>query len=433
MEDFKKDLKNLELPYTMDLSNDSDTLLITFAGISGAVGLYPFEFFKITNGFEIDKVFIRDLEQSWYHKGLKDKADSLEQIAVFLKEQIIQKKYKKVICLGNSMGGYAAMVIGTLIEADMILAFSPQTFLNTKLREKYKDNRWKEQIKAFPKDIKEELLDLRKFFEKNRLSDKSKIEIYFALDERIDVMHVLHLKDIKNIKLIPYTQGGHQLVQMMRQKGDLYKLLRNNFLSFDEDKILLVFKDLENSLPLEYSLQINQVKIEYFYNYFEKYKSFEKFQGKLLYDFFNTFNKKMSDLDYKPVSSLINFHLEKCEKWFSKDKNKPQIFGTFVFIKNSKYLLSIQSGTKNLHFGFVKYEKRDKDFKIVKMDEKDFEYLKSKLNIQELTFRKWGSFWCSVDLGEFIDLSLNYQFKTIKFKNTIINSLVNSCKGLENE
>jgi hypothetical protein len=95
MEDFKEDLKNLELPYTMDLSNDSDTLLITFAGISGAVGLYPFEFFKITNGFEIDKVFIRDLEQSWYHKGLKDKADSLEQIAVFLKEQIIQKNIKK--------------------------------------------------------------------------------------------------------------------------------------------------------------------------------------------------------------------------------------------------------------------------------------------------------------------------------------------------
>jgi hypothetical protein len=141
----------------------------------------------------------------------------------------------------------------------------------------------------------------------------------------------------------------------------------------------------------------------------------------------------MSDLDYKPVSSLINFHLEKCEKWFSKDKNKPQIFGTFIFIKNSKYLLSIQAGTKNLHFGFVKYEKRDKDFKIVKMDEKDFEYLKSKLDIEDLAYRKWGSFWCSVDLGEFIDLSLNHQFKTIKFKNTIINSLVNSCKGLENE
>jgi hypothetical protein len=67
------------------------------------------------------------------------------------------------------------------------------------------------------------------------------------------------------------------------------------------------------------------------------------------------------------------------------------------------------------------------------MDEKDFEYLKSKLDIEDLAYRKWGSFWCSVDLGEFIDLSLNHQFKTIKFKNTIINSLVNSCKGLENE
>ena len=137
---FQNDLQNLELPYTMELGGESKTLLITFAGISGAVGLYPFEFFKITKGFDIDKIFIRDLEQSWYHKGMRDISGSIEESAKYLKSIIKENNYKKVVCLGNSMGGYAAIVVGYLIKADTVLSFSPQTFLDTKNRQKYKDN-----------------------------------------------------------------------------------------------------------------------------------------------------------------------------------------------------------------------------------------------------------------------------------------------------
>lgn len=433
MKSFKEDLKNLNQSITMDLENDSDTVLITFAGISGALGLYPFEFFKITNGFNINKIFIRDLEQSWYHKGLKDYTKSIEGIATFLLKIINEKKYKNVICLGNSMGAYASIITGSLIKANKILAFSPQSFLDNKLREKYNDNRWKEQISNFPKNIKKEFLDLKLFFEKNEISNYTKIEIFFALDERIDAIHAMHLKDIDNIKLVPFYNGGHKLVQYLRRSGELYQILRNNLLSFEEDKILLIFKDLSKNIPLDVSLFKNNVDLEVFYSFYEKFKSFNEIQGALLNDFFNLINRYASSLSYFSIEQLNSYNLEKCKSWYTIFKNRPQMFGTFIYINNSDYLISFQIGTKNLHMGFVKYEKKNETFLIKKIEKIDYENIKMKLGLKELEFRGWGSKWCSIDLGDFTDLSNINKYRTIKVINKTIKTFFKLSKRLENE
>lgn len=432
MEEFKNSLKDFELPYTMDLDNNSDTLLITFAGISGGLGLYPFEFFKMTNGFNIDKIFIRDLNQSWYHKGLENKAQTLEDIAFLLKNIINEKKYKKVVCLGNSMGAYASIIIGTLINANRVIAFAPQTFLNKELREKYNDNRWVEQISNFPSDIKEEYLDLRIFLTKFQEQNNTKIDIYFAIDERIDTIHALQLKDFKNINLLSYIDGGHQLVQNLRKTSQLYKILRNNLMPFDEDQIIFVFKELKAGINLQESLQSNNVKIEDFYNYYVKFNNLENFQGKILFDFFNTIDNIHTSINKKIMNGTI-YNLDKCVKWFQNDKYKTQMFGTFIFINNSNFLLHIEVGTKNLHIGFVKYIKTDDKYEILKMSQEEFEKIKSKLGIDELTYRNWGYRWCSIDLGEFLDLSFIDKYQTLTFKNNMLETIINKCKGLENE
>lgn len=432
MENFKDNLKDLELPYIMDLDNDSDTLLITIAGISGGLGLYPFEFFKMTNGFNIDKIFIRDLNQSWYHKGLENKAQKLEDIAFMLRKIIKEKKYKNVVCLGNSMGAYASIIIGTLINVNKVIAFAPQTFLNNELREKYKDNRWIEQISNFPENIKKEYLDLRIFLNNYKKQNKTEINVYFALDERIDTIHALQLKDFKNINLISYIDGGHQLVQNLRKTGELYKILRNSLMPFDEDQIVSVFKDLKNGVTLQETLFLNNIKIEKFYDYYAKFNNLENFEGDVLFNFFQTIDNTNQCVNEKIINASI-YNLEKCIKWFKNDKYKIQMFGTFIFINNSNFLLHIEVGTKNLHIGFVKYIKIEESYKIEKLSEEEFVYIKSKLEIDDLNYRNWGYNWCSIDLGEFIDLSLIDKYQVLSFKNNMIETIINKCKRLENE
>lgn len=442
---FQNDLQNLELPYTMEIGTGSKTLLITFAGISGAIGLYPFEFFKTTHGFEIDKIFIRDLEQSWYHKGMKGISDSIETTAKYLKSIIKSHNYKKVVCLGNSMGGYAAIVIGYLIKADIVLAFAPQTFLDTKNRQKYGDNRWEEQISALPEGVDKNYLDLSKLLISP--NDKIKINIYYSLDERIDVEHVNKIKKCKNVNLYPYKDGGHQLVQLLRKNGDLYRILRNTLTKFSEDRIVAVFDDLENNSSLEESLERNSVKKETFLKYRSLYKNSYEFKGSILENFFISIEKDIiKHGSYKVVDNFIKnrkvHSLEICTQWFNKDKKTPQMFGTYIDINHQKYLLRIKVGTKHLHIGLVKYIKEHGYYNILKMDNNDIDNILITYNSslpahQKLTARKWGDLWCSVDCGSIYELSFKETFlllndftKSNIYKNVFIVLLQNLKKGV---
>lgn len=413
---FQNDLQNLELPYTTELGSGSKTLLITFAGISGAVGLYPFEFFKITKGFDIDKIFIRDLEQSWYHKGMKDISNSIEDSAKYLKSIIKANKYKKVVCLGNSMGGYAAILIGYLIKADIVLSFSPQTFLDEKNREKYKDNRWQEQIAALPKNIDEKYLDLSKLLRPN----KTKINIYYSLQERIDVEHVNKIKNLKNVNLFAYENGGHQLVQFLKKSKDLYIILRNHLTKFSEDRVVAVFEDLDNRYTLNDSLKRHNVKENIFLKYKDKYKNSTNLKASILENFFKSVEGHTTkNHSFKIVNKYIknrkihSFAL--CKEWLNEDRIKIEMFGTYIDVNHPNYLLRLKVGTNNLHVGLVKYTKENDFYNIVKMSDDEAKsianlYGKNLPSNQKLLPRKWGDSWCSVDCGAIDDLTIKSTF-----------------------
>lgn len=417
---FQDDLQNPELSYTMEISG-SKTLLITFAGISGAVGLYPFEFFKITRGFDVDKIFIRDLEQSWYHKGMRGIGTSIEESAKYLRSIIKKNRYKKVVCLGNSMGGYAAILIGHLIKADTVLSFSPQTFLDAKNREKYKDNRWQEQISNLPKKIKAKYLDLSKLPVSS--NDKTKFNIYYSLDERIDVEHVNNIKDLKNVESFSYENGGHQLVQFLKRSGDLYIILRNHLTKFSKDRIVAVFEDLDNGYDLNGSLKRHNVKEDVFLKYTDKYKSKVDLKASILESFFRSIDKHIKEnTPYEIVNKSIknrNIHsLALCKEWFNEDRIKVEMFGTYIDMSYPNYLLRIKVGTNNLHVGLVKYIDEGGFKTIIKMSDEEAHnisrlYGRNLPQNQKLLPRNWGNSWCSVDCGAIDDLTLKSTFSLL--------------------
>ncbi len=442
MNDFDKDLKNLELPYTMQLNNNSNTLLITFAGISGAIGLYPFEFFKITKSFNVDKIFIRDLDQSWYHKGLKDISTSIEGTAIFLKKIIEKQKYSKVVCLGNSMGGYAAIVIGKLIGADRVLSFAPQTFLDNENRDKFSDNRWQEQITLLPQNIDKKYLDLNLFL-KNKTT-QTKIELYFSLDERIDIAHVQYIQDNPSVSMYPFLEGGHQLVQKLRKSGDLYRILRNHLSDSKEEKILSVFKEIESGVAIQLSLLKHNVEFDTFLDFYNKYATLQKFQGELLYQFFGHINlflkneMKFSLADEKIRNRSI-YTRDKTIDWFSSKINKHQIFGTFINFGHPFLLIHMQVGSKNLHIGFVKYETIDDNYLIVPLKMDDLKTILYKTEIKKLAYRAWSEGWCSIDCGQYDDLSQTDKLATLTnfiqtdWYNEVLNPLIQTCQRLNHD
>lgn len=66
-------------------------------------------------------LMINDIYNSWEHLHKFEYLNYIQNI-------IGKHKPKTVVCIGISSGGYAAMLYGQLLKAQLVFAFSPQTF-----------------------------------------------------------------------------------------------------------------------------------------------------------------------------------------------------------------------------------------------------------------------------------------------------------------
>ncbi len=59
-------------PAVKDFSSKQPHLLIAVGGGFGGLAIPPFEFFNLAKELPIKKLFIRDLDTLWYHRGLRE-------------------------------------------------------------------------------------------------------------------------------------------------------------------------------------------------------------------------------------------------------------------------------------------------------------------------------------------------------------------------
>ncbi len=226
--DFAKNIENPYSPIAIDLSSNHRSLLIAFGGFAGKLVITPFEFFNLSKGFDINRIYLRDLAQVWYHGGLPGFADDIDGIAYFLKEKIRQSKASKVILVGNSMGGYAAILLGILLDADIVHAFSPQTFIDRVNRFRYFDRRWRKQIQNTYRLADKKYFDLRPLIHARQEKLKCSINIFYSHDHRLDRIHASRLSSLRNVELHTFGSGGHGLVKRLRDTGELNKIINDS-------------------------------------------------------------------------------------------------------------------------------------------------------------------------------------------------------------
>lgn len=205
-----------------------ENLLVTFGGVKQGIGIPVFEFMRSAELLNCDKIFFRDFKQAWYKFGVDKNLCSTQEIKSYLLSRIEKGNYKKIVFLGNSMGGFAAIFFGVQIKVDQIIAFSPQTFIDKFNRNLYLDFRWKNCLKVVHNgNFTKADLDLKFFLINNNI--KNNINVYFSENHRLDKIHAKRLKIFSNVKLIPVKKGGHQVVKELKQSGFLSNLMKEIF------------------------------------------------------------------------------------------------------------------------------------------------------------------------------------------------------------
>ncbi|MBT8112278.1 MAG: alpha/beta hydrolase [Gammaproteobacteria bacterium] len=227
---FEQNLNEQEGPFVFELSYPGEPLLIAFGGFKGRLGIPPFEFFKLTRGADVNKIYIRDLEQTWYHNALPDTDNSIDEIASIIKQKVADICASHVVVVGNSMGGYAAILFGIIVNADIIHAFAPQTFIGRFNRIWYRDSRCSRQVSNTYKYSDKRYMDLKRLL---RLQEtQCEIHIYYSLDDRLDRAHAERLRDEENVKLHSFTEGGHSVIKTLKHSGKLHKIIYDSLYKF---------------------------------------------------------------------------------------------------------------------------------------------------------------------------------------------------------
>jgi len=109
-------------------TSSQKTLLIVFAYINQKVGTRSHSSFL--NDIDCKKLFLNPGQNAWYQTGIPGIASSYSELAAFLVDVKSAHPDHEILCLGHSMGGFAALGFGLHIGADRILASVPEYILN---------------------------------------------------------------------------------------------------------------------------------------------------------------------------------------------------------------------------------------------------------------------------------------------------------------
>ena len=192
--------------------NGNKILIVCFGGMALKFGgIIPFEFLNYLSSIYLDRCdlyFFIDKNQCWYHKGIKDITNNIDETVLYINDIIKNGNYEKVLFMGVSAGGYGAILFGSLCNnVNNIISFIPQTIIKNPINSNYSD--------------------LKNVINKNTsyllYGDKS-------IQNDNDSHHISHcenLEDFQNVKII---KGENCILKELRDNGYI-KILIDSIIS----------------------------------------------------------------------------------------------------------------------------------------------------------------------------------------------------------
>jgi hypothetical protein len=203
------------------LDHDSSTMVVAFAGLKGFLGGFPaFEFRKILSSVNVKSAYLRDHYAAWYHRGVVDVGPDIDAVAETLRE--LSADVERVVMIGNSAGGYAALLFGALLDCETY-AFSPQTFIDPELLRDAGDARWDEELGALLASGRYD----RRYGDLAPVlgSSKGSFNIYYGALDEVDWKHADRIAGLGQVTVNRIEGCNHRVVRHLRDSGWLLSFL----------------------------------------------------------------------------------------------------------------------------------------------------------------------------------------------------------------
>jgi len=181
----------------------------------------PFEFVKTLTGKNLHRFYVRDSRNRWYQDGVEGLATGIDAAAAAIRNRLEATPFERIMTVGNSMGGYAAILYGILIGADKVVAFAPQSFIGRQMRAEHGDRRWHKDLgRILEADMPyPDLLPLIAG------TPGVKIAIYYCDGDPLDRLHAERLRHLPNVSIHALESSDHNVARTLRQWGMLSNII----------------------------------------------------------------------------------------------------------------------------------------------------------------------------------------------------------------
>jgi pimeloyl-ACP methyl ester carboxylesterase len=220
-------LRDMRLGVGRDFAHPSSTVLVAFSGFGRRGGTPFFEFAGVTHRLPVKRLFVRDLQRFWYQRGIAGFGGSIDEVAGSLRELLDHHGVERVIAMGHSAGGYAALLFGTLLEADVVLSFAPQTVLDRAWLHSIGDRRWDRFLDPLDRagGPDQRYIDLSDALPREHSHD-TLYHVHYNGSYEVDESHARHLEGVPGLELHAHAHQGHGVVRVLRGSGELERIIQ---------------------------------------------------------------------------------------------------------------------------------------------------------------------------------------------------------------
>jgi acetyl esterase/lipase len=183
-----------------------------------------FDFHAATGLTSFSRIMVRDPSRMLYMRGVPGYAASFPELIERLRSEIAALAPRTVTCVGTSAGGFPALLIGHMLEVEVVHAFSPPTYLTLTATLRQRDWRQIQRVPAFialstlPRQVRQ-LMDLRRPLAK--WNGRTDFTIHVCRDHPRDPKRARYLEGLPHVHIVEHGCKGHKVAFHLARKGTL--------------------------------------------------------------------------------------------------------------------------------------------------------------------------------------------------------------------
>ena len=202
---------------------DSAMLVIGFTGFHGLLGVSRMNFLEAAGLQEAGRVLLWDSSYRFFLDGLPGVAKGYGTLLDFIRARIGQLSPRKVVVVGCSGSGFAALLYGHALGADVVHAFSPAVSLDLPMVERIQPRaavQYRElMLEIAASGVDRALLHLPAVLARG--NGKTRYNVHYGRSNRDDRERAGFIAGLPGVELIEHQTASHLTAELLASANRL--------------------------------------------------------------------------------------------------------------------------------------------------------------------------------------------------------------------